>query len=148
MRIGALATHAEVAGSELVQRVCPALAETAALIGDRQVRNRGTIGGSLAHADPGADYPTVVTALDATITAVGRSGSREIAADDFFTGIFTTALGPGELVTSVRVPATVVGRGVREAQAPRLRVRGRRGRGGGRGRRRDVLAGRASWWAA
>ncbi len=105
VRIGALATHSEVAGSELVQRLCPALAEAASLIGDRQVRNRGTIGGSLAHADPGADYPTVVTALDATITAVGRSGSREIGAGDFFTGIFATALGPGELVTSVLVPA-------------------------------------------
>jgi carbon-monoxide dehydrogenase medium subunit len=104
LRIGALTTHADVAGSDVVHRVCPVLAEAAALIGDRQVRNRGTIGGSLAHADPGADYPTVITALDATITAVGPSGSREIAAGDFFTGIFTTALGPGELVTAVRVP--------------------------------------------
>jgi carbon-monoxide dehydrogenase medium subunit len=74
------------------------------LIGDRQVRNRGTIGGSLAHADPGADYPTVVKALRATITAVGLSGSRNIPADEFFTGIFTTALEPGELVTSVMLP--------------------------------------------
>jgi carbon-monoxide dehydrogenase medium subunit len=104
MRIGALTTHADVASSELVQRLCPALAEAASMIGDRQVRNRGTMGGSLAHADPGADYPTVVTALAGSITAVGPSGSREIAAADFFTGIFTTALEPGELVTSVRVP--------------------------------------------
>jgi carbon-monoxide dehydrogenase medium subunit len=80
------------------------LSDAAALIGDRQVRNRGTIGGSLAHADPGADYPTVVKALRATITAVGLSGSRNIPADEFFTGIFTTALGPGELVTSVMLP--------------------------------------------
>ena len=105
VRIGALATHADVASSELVQRLCPALAEAASMIGDRQVRNRGTMGGSLAHADPGADYPTVVTALGATITAVGPSGSREIAAGDFFRGIFSTALDPGELVTSVHVPS-------------------------------------------
>jgi carbon-monoxide dehydrogenase medium subunit len=105
LRIGALATHAAIAGSELVRGECPALAETAALIGDRHVRNRGTIGGSLAHADPGADYPTVVKALEATISVVGRNGSREIGADEFFTGIFTTALAGGELVTSVRVPA-------------------------------------------
>jgi len=105
IRIGALTTHAAVAASELVRSYCPALSDAAALIGDRQVRNRGTIGGSLAHADPGADYPTVVTALGATITAVGKNGSREIPAGEFFTGIFTTALEPGELVTSVRVPA-------------------------------------------
>jgi len=111
IRIGALATHASVATSEVVRDGCPMLAEAAALIGDRQVRNRGTIGGSVAHADPGADYPTVVKALGATITAVGKSGSREIAADDFFTGIFTTALEPGELVTSVQVPVTAGGAG-------------------------------------
>src|SRR3954463_6003810 len=111
IRIGALATHASVATSEVVRDGCPMLAEAAALIGDRQVRNRGTIGGSVAHADPGADYPTVVKALGATITAVGKSGSREIAADDFFTGIFTTALEPGELVTSVQVPVTAAGAG-------------------------------------
>ena len=111
LRIGALATHASVAASELVRADCRALAEAAALIGDRQVRNRGTIGGSLAHADPGADYPTVVRALGATITAVGTGGQREIAADDFFTGIFATALQPGELLTSVYVPATPAGTG-------------------------------------
>jgi len=102
--IGALATHASVAASELVRRKCRVLATTAGGIGDRQVRNRGTIGGSLAHADPGADYPTVVTALGATVVARGAEGEREIAADDFFTGVFTTALQQGELVTAVRVP--------------------------------------------
>jgi aerobic carbon-monoxide dehydrogenase medium subunit len=111
IRVGALARHARVAASAVVRDGCPVLGETAALIGDRQVRNRGTIGGSLAHADPGADYPTVVKALGATISAVGRSGSREIEADDFFTGIFTTALEPGELVTSVQVPVTEAGTG-------------------------------------
>jgi carbon-monoxide dehydrogenase medium subunit len=106
LRIGALATHAELAASKLVRSACPVLAEAAALIGDRQVRNRGTIGGSLAHADPGADYPTVTKALGATVTVVGREGPREIPADELCTGIFTTTLRPGELLISVRVPAT------------------------------------------
>ena len=111
VRLGALARHADVAASPLVQRRCNALAEAAGLIGDRQVRNRGTIGGSLAHADPGADYPVVVRALGATITAMGPGGTREIAADDFFLGLFTTALEPGELITGVRVPAAEPGAG-------------------------------------
>jgi carbon-monoxide dehydrogenase medium subunit len=106
LRIGALATHASVAASELVREKCRVLATTAGGIGDRQVRNRGTIGGSIAHADPGADYPTVLTALGATVVVQGAGGEREIAADDFFTGMFTTALEQGELVTAVRVPAT------------------------------------------
>jgi carbon-monoxide dehydrogenase medium subunit len=111
VRIGALATHASVAASGTVRAACPVLAEAAALIGDRQVRNRGTIGGSLAHADPGADYPTVVSALGATITATGSGGPRDIPAGEFFTGIFTTSLAPGELVTSVKVPGTASGTG-------------------------------------
>ena len=111
VEIGALATHAAVAASDVVRSRCLVLADTAEGIGDRQVRNRGTIGGSLAHADPGADYPTVVKALGATITAMGEGGEREIPADDFFTGIFTTSLQPGELVTSVRVPAVGSGTG-------------------------------------
>jgi carbon-monoxide dehydrogenase medium subunit len=100
-----------VAASDTVHRVCPALAETAEGIGDRQVRARGTIGGSLAHADPGADYPTVVKALGATVRAQGSGGQRDIAADDFFTGLFATALNEGELVTSVFVPGTGAGSG-------------------------------------
>jgi carbon-monoxide dehydrogenase medium subunit len=111
LRIGALATHASVAASELVRSRCRVLATTAEGIGDRQVRNRGTIGGSVAHADPGADYPTVTKALGATIVAAGSGGEREIAADDFFTGVFTTSLEQGELVTSVRVPVTDPGTG-------------------------------------
>jgi carbon-monoxide dehydrogenase medium subunit len=111
LRVGALATHASVGDSDIVRAACPVLAETAAEIGDPQVRNRGTIGGSVAHADPGADYPTVLKALGATITVAGRDGTREIEADDFFTGVFTTALGPGELVTSVSVPVTQAGSG-------------------------------------
>jgi carbon-monoxide dehydrogenase medium subunit len=109
--IGALATHAEVAGSEVAIGIAPVVPETAAMIGDRQVRNCGTIGGSVAHADPAADYPTVLKALGGTITATGKNGEREIAADDFFRGIFETALEPGELVTSVTVPATALGTG-------------------------------------
>jgi|SRR2546423_924408 len=111
LSIGALATHAAVAASELVRSRCRVLATTAEGIGDRQVRNRGTIGGSLAHADPGADYPTVTKALGATIVATGTGGEREIAADDFFTGVFTTSLEQGELVTSVRVPVVGAGTG-------------------------------------
>src|SRR5207247_10828602 len=116
VRIGALATHASVAGSELVRSDCPMLSEAAALIGDRQVRNRGTIGGSLAHADPGADYPTVVRALGATIATAGRNGTRELAADEFVTGLLTTALEPGELVTAVRVPVSEAGSGAAYAK--------------------------------
>jgi aerobic carbon-monoxide dehydrogenase medium subunit len=116
LRIGALATHAAVAASELVRSRCPVLAETAEGIGDRQVRNRGTMGGSLAHADPGADYPTVITALGGTITAAGSGGEREIAADDLFTGVLTTSLQQGELVTSVRVPVVADGTGAAYAK--------------------------------
>jgi aerobic carbon-monoxide dehydrogenase medium subunit len=109
--IGALATHAAVAGSKVLIGIAPVIPETAGMIGDAQVRQRGTIGGSVAHADPNADYPTVLKALGATITATGKGGERTIAADDFFRGIFTTALEPGELVTSVTIPATPAGTG-------------------------------------
>jgi carbon-monoxide dehydrogenase medium subunit len=109
--IGALATHAAVAASDTVRSACPILSEAAALIGDRQVRNRGTIGGSIAHADPGADYPTVVSALEATIEITGAGGMRQIGAADFFTGVFMTALEPGELVTAVHVPVIGAGTG-------------------------------------
>jgi carbon-monoxide dehydrogenase medium subunit len=111
VRIGATATHASIAASDLVRSSAQALAEAAAIIGDRQVRNRGTIGGSLAHADPGADEPTVVTALGATIAVLGADGKREIRAGEFFTGLFSTALDPGELITSVRLPAATAGTG-------------------------------------
>jgi carbon-monoxide dehydrogenase medium subunit len=98
--VGALATHDEVAGSGEVKRLIPGLASLAAGIGDAQVRNRGTLGGSLAHADPAADYPAAVLALGATIV----TDRRRIAADDFFTGLFTTALAPDEIVTAVHFP--------------------------------------------
>ena len=111
LRIGALATHASVASSELVRKKCRLLATTAEGIGDRQVRNRGTMGGSVAHADPAADYPTVVKALGATIVAQGADGERGIPADDFFVGLMATALRPDEIVTAVKVPATRAGTG-------------------------------------
>ena len=107
--IGALTTHADVAASELLARECPLLRETAGEIGDVQVRNRGTLGGSLAHADPAADYPAAILALEAEIIVEGRGvegrgGERRIAAADFFTDTFQTALGPGEILTGVRIP--------------------------------------------
>lgn len=98
--IGAMATHATVAESAEVQRAIPALAYLAGHIGDRQVRNRGTIGGSLANSDPAACYPASVLALGATI----NTDKRKIAADDYFKGLFTTALEEGEIITSVDFP--------------------------------------------
>ncbi len=102
--IGATTVHADVAASPAVKKSCPVLAEAAGQIGDLQVRNRGTIGGSVAHADPAADYPTVLVALDATIVAKGPKGERKIPATKFFLDLFTTALKPGEIVTSVLIP--------------------------------------------
>jgi aerobic carbon-monoxide dehydrogenase medium subunit len=98
--IGALVTHDEVSTSDVVRRLIPGLAALAAGIGDAQVRNRGTIGGSLAHADPAADYPAAVLALGATI----ETDRRRIPADDFFTGLFTTALAADEIITAVSFP--------------------------------------------
>ena len=106
LAIGAMTTHTEVAESELLARSSPLLAQTAAHIGDVQVRNRGTLGGSLAHADPAADYPAAILALDAELVARSAAGERVIAARDFFTGLFSTALAPGEILTEVRVPKT------------------------------------------
>lgn len=103
--IGAMTRHHDVATSESVRRFCPLLAECAAQIGDVQVRNRGTIGGSLAHADPAADYPATVLAADAEIKALSTRGERWIKAEDFFVDLFTTALEPDELITEIRVPA-------------------------------------------
>ncbi len=102
--IGANCTHAEIAGSELVAEHVAILAQAAATIGDLQVRNLGTIGGSLAHADPSADYPAVVLACDAVISVQGKKGSRTIAATDFFLGIFNTALEEDELITAISFP--------------------------------------------
>jgi carbon-monoxide dehydrogenase medium subunit len=103
VRIGALSTHAEVASSSVVQQNAPALAQAASEIGDRQVRARGTIGGSLAHNDPAADLPAVMLALDAQITTQSVRGSRTHAAEAFFTGMLETALTPDEVLTEVSV---------------------------------------------
>ncbi len=101
--IGAATRHGEVAQSRDVQSVIPALADLAGMIGDFQVRNRGTLGGSIANADPAADYPAAVVGLNATV----RTDRREIAADDYFTDLFETALEDGEIVTSVSFPKPV-----------------------------------------
>ena len=98
--IGSMTTHAEVASSADVQGTIPALAALAGAIGDRQVRNSGTIGGSLANNDPAADYPAAILALGATIT----TNERQIAADDFIVGLFETVLEEGEMITSVSFP--------------------------------------------
>ncbi|HEY2862837.1 MAG TPA: xanthine dehydrogenase family protein subunit M [Casimicrobiaceae bacterium] len=98
--IGALTTHAEVASSTIVKQAIPALAALAEGIGDRQVRNRGTIGGSLANNDPAADYPAGVLALNATVV----TNKRKIAADDFFKGMYETALAADEIITAVSFP--------------------------------------------
>src|SRR3712207_6094779 len=98
--IGALAKHIEVANSPEVQAAIPALARMAATIGDTPVRNRGTIGGSVANNDPAADYPAAVLGLGATVV----TDKRRIAADDFFQGMFTTALEPGELLVAIEFP--------------------------------------------
>jgi len=98
--IGAMTTHADVARSADVQKTIPALAALAGGIGDPQVRNRGTIGGSVANSDPAADYPAAVLALSATI----RTNKREIKADDFFKGMFETALQDGEIITAIHFP--------------------------------------------
>lgn len=111
IKIGALATHAAIAGSKEIAKSCEVLAEAAGMIGDIQVRNRGTIGGSLAHADPAADYPTVILALDAQLTAEGPRGRRKIDASKFFVDLFTTALKDSEILTEVSVPVMKKGQG-------------------------------------
>ena len=111
IRIGALTTHAEIAASADVQKGAAALAEAAGMVGDPAVRNRGTIGGNIAHADPASDLPTVLVALDAQVVAVGPKGERTIAADGFFTGIMTTTLADDEIVTAVLVPVAARGQG-------------------------------------
>ena len=109
LRIGALTTHAEIADSHVVKDNAGILWEAAYGIGDPQVRNRGTIGGNIAHADPASDLPTVLTVMDATFTIQGqggitRRGSRTVSADEFFTGPFETVLGENEILTAIEMP--------------------------------------------
>jgi carbon-monoxide dehydrogenase medium subunit len=102
--IGALATHYQIESSELLQKRCPLLLETAREIGDVQVRNRGTIGGSLTHADPSADWPAAILALGGELTLRGPKSERSVRAEDFFVGPMTTAIYPNEILTEIRVP--------------------------------------------
>jgi carbon-monoxide dehydrogenase medium subunit len=102
--IGATTRHADLAASELVRVEAPLLAYAAAQVGDPQIRHRGTLGGSLSHADPAADLPMALVALGGSVVLQGPSGTRTVAADDFFDGYFETAMQPDELLTAVRVP--------------------------------------------
>jgi aerobic carbon-monoxide dehydrogenase medium subunit len=110
VRIGALTTHAEVAASPLLRALAPALTDAAGLVGDPAVRNRGTVGGNIAHADPASDLPTVLVALGAEIVAASHGGARTIAAESFFTGIMTTALEEHEIISAVLIPGGTRGR--------------------------------------
>ncbi len=116
--IGALTIHADVAASELVRKHLPGLSDAASVIGDLQVRNRGTIGGSVAHADPAADLPVILTALNASFVAQSPSGSRTLAVDDFFTDFYTTALNADEILTEIRVPIPPAATGTAYAKLP------------------------------
>lgn len=104
IRIGPLTTHWEIASSHDVEHANSLLAEAAGVIGDTQVRNRGTIGGNITHADPASDWPAVLTALDASFTVQGPSGSRTVAPGDFFVGPLTTSLEENEVLTGIEVP--------------------------------------------
>ncbi len=106
-----MTTYYEIESSERLREICPLLPETAAQIGDVQVRNKGTIGGSLAHSDPAADLPAAIIALGAEIVAVGANGERVIKADDFFVNLMTTALDAGEILREIRVPVPQQGSG-------------------------------------
>ncbi len=104
--IGALTKHAEIAASEALRTNVPVLWEAANALGDPQVRNRGTIGGACAHGDPSADFPAVMLALNATFTLAGKSGKRDVSVDQFFRGMFETALEPDEVLTAVTFDAS------------------------------------------
>lgn len=118
LAIGALTVHADVASSETVRQRLPGLADAASVIGDVQVRNRGTIGGSVAHADPAADLPVILTALNASFVLTSASGKRTVAAEDFFVDFYTTALAPNEVLTEIRVPLAPSGAGTAYAKLP------------------------------
>jgi carbon-monoxide dehydrogenase medium subunit len=120
IRIGALSTHAELLASEPLFRALPVFRQTANMIADPQVRNRGTIGGSLANADPAADWPAVVIALNAEIEMAGPAGSRRVKAKDFFVDIFSTALEPGEVLTAIHIarPEAAMRFGYRKIRHP------------------------------
>ena len=114
--IGAMTVHADVASSESIRKHLPGLAEAASVIGDVQVRNRGTIGGSIAHADPAADFPVILTALNAAFVVQSTSGARTVSVDDFFVDFFTTAMRQDEILTEIRVPLPRSGTGTAYAK--------------------------------
>jgi carbon-monoxide dehydrogenase medium subunit len=116
--IGALTVHADLARSDLIGKHVSGLADAASVIGDMQVRNRGTIGGSVAHADPAADLPVILTALNASFIVQSSSGQRAIAADNFFTDFYTTAMSANEILTEIRVPIPAPGPGTAYAKLP------------------------------
>ena len=118
LRIGALTTHAEIAASADVRRHAEALAEAAGQIGDPAVRNRGTIGGNVAHADPASDLPTVLRALGATLTVAGSHGERSAGIDGFFQGVMSTTLAADDLLTAVRIPVAEGQRGTAYVKFP------------------------------
>ncbi|HMD97893.1 MAG TPA: xanthine dehydrogenase family protein subunit M [Terriglobia bacterium] len=111
IQIGALTTHYQIESSELLKAKCPLLPQTAVEIGDPQVRNKGTLGGALAHSDPAADWPATILALDAEIHAESTRGDRWIRAQDFFLDMLATALEPDEILTAVKVPVLPAGGG-------------------------------------
>lgn len=103
IRIGAMTTHYQIESSDLLKKVCPLLPDCASHIGDMQVRNKGTIGGSVAHADPAGDWPAAIIALNAELVATSKNGERTIKADDFFVDLLTTVLEPGEILREIRI---------------------------------------------
>ena len=116
LAIGGTTVYSDIVNSDAVQQNAPVLAEAAAIVADPQVRNMGTIGGSLVHSDPAADLPAVMLALGAEMVATSAGGSRTISADDFFVDLFTTALEPNEILTEVRIPAQGAGSGAAYAK--------------------------------
>ena len=118
LAIGALTVHADIAASDLVRKQLPGLADAASMIGDVQVRNRGTAGGSVAHADPAADLPVILTALNASFVLQSAAGNRTVAADEFFIDFYTTAIAANEVLTEIRVPLPPPGAGTAYAKLP------------------------------
>ena len=104
--IGAATTHYQIESSDLLKQICPLLPDCASHIGDVQVRNKGTIGGSVAHADPAGDWPAAIIALNAELKVISNNGARTINANDFFVDLLTTALEPGEILTEIRINRT------------------------------------------
>jgi len=117
--IGALVTHEQIESSELLKAKCPLLPQTATTIADVQVRNRGTLGGSIAHADPAGDWPAAILALDGEVKVFGPSGERWIKCEDFFLGLLMSVLEPDEIVTAIKVPITGADKTAYQKAAPR-----------------------------